>query len=141
MSATFDPAVGAFLGFASPNTGNTTISNDPVARLEREITQLYTQLAQRDETIQERDDYILLLETSLGLKLAEAVKGREEEIQQLGVDQGYQSGLEDAVEDLNRSYDGHRTQLRKDAQRITDDLETILGKIGDLMDLLPTKLE
>lgn len=148
MSETYEsPLDYDFIGFASPHTGNTTISNDPVSRLEREIQGLRNELVQKnqciltlDKTIEERDAYILVLETSLGLKLAEAVKDREEEIQQLGIDQGYQSGLEDAGEDLNRAYDGIRSELLKSMKRSTDDLETALDKIRDLVDSLPTKL-
>lgn len=133
--------------YASRDTGNTTISNDPVSRLEREIQGLRNELDRKDQcilsldkTIEERDAYILVLETSLGLKLDEAVKGREEEIQQLGVDQGYQSGIEDTTEDMNRAYDSVRSELLKSVKRSTDDLETALDKIRDLVDSLPSKL-
>lgn len=148
MSETYEsPLDYDFIGLASPHTGNTTISNDPVSRLEREIQGLRTEMAQKDQcilnldkTIEERDAYILVLETSLGLKLAEAVKGREEEIQQLGVDQGYQSGLEDAAEDFNRSYDDVRSRLMKTVKRAIDDIEFAMDQIRDLGELLPTKL-
>ncbi len=135
------------IGYASRDTGNTTISNDPVSRLEREIQGLRNELDQKDQcilsldkTIEERDAYILVLETSLGLKLDEAVKGREEEIQQLGVEQGYQAGIDDTLEDIHRAYDGVRSELVKSMKRSTDDLGTALDKIRDLVDSLPSKL-